>query len=165
MKKLISLLVLIGILSALFISSGQTYEQQSLIPTLEKLLPSKPAERTLSKLEISYWGKQISVEERGYYYFVEFLLRKGAHFFSFGLLAATIFFVLPNHRRRAWTAGFLTLLLAVGDEYHQSLTGGRTPALQDVLLDMAGAITALVIVSTWIGLKKMMKRKRKKTRR
>ncbi|AMQ07898.1 VanZ family protein [Sporosarcina psychrophila] len=143
MKKIIVVIIL---LSTLVISSGQTYEQQSLIPTLERLLPGKPLESTLSKLHVPYWGKTISLEERGYYHFIEFLLRKSAHFIIFGFLAVAIYLILPKHKFRMLTATFLTLLLAIGDEYHQSLTGGRTPTAQDVILDMAGAVTFLILL-------------------
>lgn len=145
MKKLIYLLVLICILVGLYSSSGMTYEQQSLVPQLQEKLSGKPLEQTLSKLKIPYWGITVSVEERGYYYFVEFLLRKGAHFFIFGLLASMIYLVLPKFTFRWITAAGLTLFVAIVDEYHQSLTGGRTATLQDVALDMAGALTFLII--------------------
>lgn len=162
MKRLIILLIL---LTLLFISSGQTYEQQSLIPMLQKWLPNKPFEDALSFLKIPYWGIIVSVEERGYYYFVEFLLRKSAHFFTFALIALFIYSILPKKSSRFTIAALLTLLIALGDEYRQSLTGGRTPAMQDVLLDMAGAITALLLVlisSKITRRKRNMRRKRKK---
>lgn len=159
MKRIISLLIL---LILLFISSGQTYEQQSLIPMLQKWLPSKPFENVLSLLKIPYWGIIVSVEERGYYYFVEFLLRKGAHFFVFALIALLIYRILPKKSSRFTIAALLTLLVAMGDEFRQALTGGRTPALQDVMLDMAGALTALTMI--WIR-EKMKFRKRRKRRR
>ncbi|WP_342514978.1 VanZ family protein [Sporosarcina sp. FSL K6-1522] len=143
MKKIILLLILLAVL---FVSSGQTYEQQSIVPDLEHWLPGKPLESVLSKLEIPYWGITVSVEERGYYYFVEFLLRKSAHFFMFGLIALAVYFVLPKHGFRTWTAAIITFLIAMADEYHQSLTGGRTPSFQDVMLDTAGAITALIVL-------------------
>ena len=143
MRKLPILLILLFVL---FVSSGQSYEQQSIIPHLEKWLPDKPLEALLSKLEIPYWGIIVSVEERGYYYFVEFLIRKSAHFFIFGFIATAIYAVLPKFKMRLWIAAFVTLLIALGDEYHQSLTGGRTPSLQDVTLDMAGAVTALIFI-------------------
>jgi len=158
MKKLI---VLIIVLSILFISSGQTYEQQSLIPTLEKWLPSEPFESSLSKLHVPYWGKTISVEERGYYHFVEFLLRKSAHFFIFGVLAVAIYLILPKHTFRLLTATWITVLLAIADEYHQSLTGGRTPALRDVILDAAGAVTFLLVLRLIILVKPKKSKKRK----
>lgn len=143
MRKLIVLLIL---LTVLFISSGQTYEQQSIIPTLQEWLPNKPLESLLMKLEFPYWGIKVSIEERGYYYFIEFLIRKSAHFFIFAFIAAAVYAVLPKLRFRLQIAAVITLMLAFLDEFHQYLTGGRTPSLQDVLLDMLGALTALVVI-------------------
>ncbi|MHA6259813.1 VanZ family protein [Sporosarcina sp. CAU 1771] len=143
MKKII---VLLALLFILFISSGQTYEQQSIIPTLEKWLPGKPFESILSKLAIPYWGIEVSIDERGYYYFIEFIIRKSAHFIIFGLVALSVYFVLPKYNYRTLLALLLTIGLACLDEFHQSLTGGRTPSMQDVLLDTAGAVTALFLV-------------------
>ncbi|WP_153730541.1 VanZ family protein [Sporosarcina obsidiansis] len=147
MKKLIIILLLIVLLTSLSISSSQTYEQQSLVSTLEQLLPGEPGKDQLSKLEFFYWNRSISVEERGYYYFVEFLIRKAAHFLTFGLLAVVIYWLLPKRPGRWLGAALLTLILACVDEVRQSFTGGRTATLQDVYLDMAGAITFLCIVS------------------
>lgn len=161
MRKIFFLLLL---LAALFISSGQTYEQQSIIPILQKWLPDKPFEGILSLLSIPYWGINVSVEERGYYYFVEFLLRKSAHFLIFALIAAFIYSVLPKKSSRFMIAALITLLIAIGDEYHQSLTGGRTPSFQDILLDMSGAITALILIRI-LSLFKNKKRRRKKRRK
>lgn len=161
MRKTFILLVL---LAALFVSSSQTYDQQSIIPMLQKWLPNKPLEGTLSMLNIPYWGINVSVEERGYYYFVEFLLRKSAHFFIFALIAAFIYGILPKKSSRFMIAALVTLLVAIGDEYHQSLTGGRTPSMQDILLDMSGAITALLLIQI-LSLFKNKKRRRKKRRR
>ena len=144
MRKIIALLFLLGIL---FVSSGQTYEQQSIVPVLEKWLPSMPLESLLSKLQVPYWGITVSIEERGYYYFIEFLIRKSAHFFIFAFVALAIHAVLPKIKYRILIAAFGTLIVATLDEYHQFLTGGRTPSSQDVVLDMMGAVTALVILN------------------
>lgn len=160
MKKL---LILLLILLALFMSSGQTYEQQSIVPLLQKWFPNKPFEELLMIFQIPYWGITVSVEERGYYYFVEFLIRKGAHFFSFGLIAAFIYSLLPKKASRFTIAALLTLLFAIGDEYRQSLTGGRTPAIKDVMLDMAGAFTALSIIWIFLNIKNRKKRKKRTT--
>lgn len=143
MRKIVVLLI---ILTMLFMSSGQTYEQQSLVPELEKWLPGKPLESLLATLEIPYWGIKVSIAERGYYEFVEFLIRKGTHFFTFGLIAIVIYAVLPKWNFRKVIAAFLTLLVAIIDEVHQSLTSGRTASSQDVMLDMAGAVTALILL-------------------
>ena len=143
MRKTIFLLI---VLTMLFMSSGQTYEQQSLVPELEKWLPGKPLESLLATLKIPYWGIQVSIAERGYYEFVEFLIRKSAHFFTFGLIAIVIYAVLPKLRFRKVIAAFLTLIVAITDEVHQSLTAGRTASLQDVMLDLTGAITVLILL-------------------
>ena len=158
------ILLLLFILFVLFISSGQSYEQQSLIPTLQNWLPGKPFEFLLSKLQIPYWGITVSVEERGYYYFIEFLLRKAAHIFIFGFLALAIYAVLPKRFPQFRIAAFLTFLLAIADEYHQSLTGGRTPSIQDVFLDTAGAISALLFLQVFLFLRNKRHKKLKKTR-
>ncbi|SES30411.1 VanZ family protein [Psychrobacillus sp. OK032] len=143
MKKIIPLLFL---LIVVFISSGQTAEQQSLVPVLEKWLPNKPLESLLSYLQIPYWGILVSIEERGYYPFVEFLIRKGTHFFYFGIIALAIYAALPKFNYRKLTAISLTMFFAVADELHQSFTSGRTASAQDVMLDTAGAITALLLL-------------------
>ena len=154
-------LFLLAIIAVLFVSSSQTYEQQSIVPTLQNLLPDKPLETQLAKLHIPYWGHTISVEERGYYYFVEFLLRKSAHFFIFGLLALAVYYVLPRFRFKTIVAFVITVGFAIADEYHQSLTGGRTPSAQDVLLDAAGAFTFLLIFRVLHTLFRSRRRKRK----
>lgn len=40
----------------------------------------------------------------------------------------------------------VTTGLAAFDEFHQGLTGGRTPLVDDVILDSAGALTGIIIL-------------------
>lgn len=160
MKKLVAFLIIIGVL---FVSSGQTYEQQSLIPSLKKWLPNQPMYSLLDKLQIPYWGRIISIEERGYYHFVEFLLRKSAHFLIFGCLAVVIYWMLSKKATgvlRFFLSLLFTAILACIDEYHQSLTGGRTPTMQDVFLDVSGAFTFLLVVQIFILIKSKWKKHR-----
>jgi len=107
-----------------------------------KWLPGEPFKGFLSMFQIPYWGTTVSVEERGYHAFIEFLLRKGAHVVTFGALAIAAYIMV----RRIGIAFILTVILAIADEYHQSLTGGRTPTVHDVMLDSFGAAMALIIV-------------------
>ncbi|PIC56143.1 VanZ family protein [Sporosarcina sp. P12(2017)] len=157
MRKALAFIIVLCIIGSLFVSSSQTYEQQSLIPTLENLLTNKPFETTLSALSIPYWNTTISVEERGYYHFVEFLLRKSAHFVLFGLLAAGIFLSLPSRFPRFLIASIITLLLACIDETHQYFTDGRTATIRDVILDMSGALTFLIILQIVAWLRSIKK--------
>lgn len=147
MKKYIPFLL---ILLTLFYSSEQTYKEQSVVPDLERWLPNEPFKDNLSQLQVPYWGNTISIEERGYHEFIEFLLRKGAHIVTFGALALAAYIMVRN----LGLAFFITIIVAIADEYHQSLTGGRTPTIQDVYLDTFGAFLALLFI---FGYKKIRK--------
>lgn len=144
MKKLIPLLLLLVVV---FLASGQTAEQQSMQDILKAWLPNKPLESFLSLFQIPYWGILVSVEERGYYAFVEFLIRKGTHLIYFGIIALAIYIALPRFKYRKVTTIVITMLLAIADEFRQSFTSGRTTSLQDVMLDTSGAIAALVLLT------------------
>lgn len=144
MKKIIPLLLLLVVV---FLASGQTAEQQSMQDILKAWLPNKPLDSFLSLFQVPYWGILVSVEERGYYAFVEFLIRKGTHFIYFGIIALAIYIALPRFKYRKVTAVMITMLLAIADEFRQSLTSGRTASFQDVLLDTSGAIAALLFIS------------------
>lgn len=139
-------LVLVVFLLVLIISSSMTYEQQSILPELEDILANKPFERQLSLLQIPYWDTVVSVEERGYFKFVEFLIRKLTHFVGFGCIALGIYFVWGKRRFPASVAIVGTAIIAMLDEFRQSFTPGRMMSGQDVLVDTAGAIVFVGIV-------------------
>ncbi|MGG3449116.1 VanZ family protein [Domibacillus aminovorans] len=148
MKRIVRVGILLLIGAVIFHFSSQTYDQQSLVPLLRRVLPGEPFAGVLSHVQVSYWDSIISVETKGYYYFVEFLIRKFAHLFLFGCLAMALFSVMMLARpRHIWPVVLFSLMgtgiYAVLDEYHQMLTGGRTPLLKDVVLDMMGATAAL----------------------
>ena len=72
----------------------------------------------------------------------DLLVKKGAHFGAYGLLALL-----------AWWAGFrplnalvLVVAYAIGDELHQIQIAGRNGQPLDVLIDGAGAVTALILL-------------------
>ncbi|NRG22266.1 VanZ family protein, partial [Klebsiella michiganensis] len=94
-------------------------------------------------------GSEISIAEKGYFSFVEFFIRKGAHFFTYFVLGGSLFLTLVFRKQPYWLAAFFAWLAATGyagiDEYHQMLTGGRTPLFQDVMLDSAGPLTAVLL--------------------
>lgn len=150
-------LVLITFLVILAISSSMTYEQQSILPELEDALANKPFEKQLSVLKIPYWDTVVSVEERGYFKFVEFLIRKLTHFVGFGCIALGIYFAWGKRRFAAGIAIAGTALIAILDEFRQSFTPGRMMSGQDVILDTAGAIVFVGIVAL---VKKIFKRQR-----
>ena len=149
-KNIIKILILLMIAGLIFVFSSQTYEQQTLVPIMRRIIPGEPFSELLSQIQLKYWGMTISVETRGYYYFLEFLIRKFAHLLLFGCLAVALFSVIMLTKpKKVWPVILISFigtgLFAMFDEFHQLQTGGRTPLFADVLLDMVGAAVALVI--------------------
>lgn len=85
--------------------------------------------------------------------------RKLAHFSEYallGILAARAFRGSPRAwLRERWFLVSLTLIVvyALLDEYHQTFVPSRTGTIYDSLIDMAGGLTALLIVRRrdWFG--------------
>jgi VanZ family protein len=82
--------------------------------------------------------------------FLHLLLRKGAHFTAYFILALLVLRtredLTPNLRQKAL---LICALYAVTDEFHQTFIPGRAGQLTDVLLDTSGA--ALGILLQWGG--------------
>ena len=112
---------------------------QSLVPLLERLLPNEIGVSLVRWMRIPYWDTVVSVEERGFYPFVEFLIRKGTHITTFGLLALAARYAT---RHTGWALA-LTIGAACIDEWHQSFVPGRTGSLEDVAIDTFGAFLAI----------------------
>ncbi|KGR79617.1 VanZ family protein [Ureibacillus manganicus] len=163
MKKYILLLV-IGLIT-LVTFSNTTYEQQTLIPSFKTILADQPFYNFLSGIELNYWGNTISIETRGYYHFVEFLIRKGFHFVGYGLLASIFYLVYRKFKLKFAViyAIVTTFILACLDEYHQTFLSGRTGVFQDVIIDTAGAITFVVICKFLIFIRYLLKDRKTKT--
>lgn len=151
------------VMAILFYSSSQTYEQQSQVSFLAKWLKNEPFKTQLSKISFLYAGNEISIQAKGYIKFVEFLIRKGAHFGTYFLLGGSWFLGLQPRIKSVFLTGIISWLAATGyaglDECHQMITGGRTPLFQDVMLDSIGALTAIGICLLVIGFKRLRKNK------
>ena len=77
---------------------------------------------------------------------IHFITRKIAHFTEYailGFLAARAFRPWP---RWFLISALLVVVYALIDEYHQSFVPSRTASIFDSLIDMAGGITALILV-------------------
>lgn len=143
------LAVALLIMLILFISSSQTYEEQSQVGLLQQLLQNEPFRGQLEGISFVYGGSEVSIAASGYFKFVEFFIRKGAHFVTYFILGWGLFMGTKQKTKLVILPMFLAWLSATGyaamDEFHQMLTGGRTPLFQDVMLDSAGAATAILI--------------------
>ena len=80
----------------------------------------------------------------------DLLVKKGGHMFGYALLAAAYFHALDNGKRKPRILFLLTVLLAViyaaSDEFHQSFTPGRSPAVMDVCIDAIGSIIGMAVL-------------------
>ncbi|WP_407857192.1 VanZ family protein [Enterococcus hailinensis] len=136
----------------LFISSSMTYQQQSQVSTIQKYLSEEPFKATLSRISFDYAGTEISIKAAGYVKFIEFFIRKAAHFITYFIMGGSLFLgLLPKLKQSSLLLTlFFAWLAATGyaatDEFHQMLTGGRSPLFQDVMLDSCGALTACLLI-------------------
>ena len=157
MKKNIFLIVITLIIIS-FVST-MSYEQQTIVPQLKMLLKDEPFKEQLSKIEVVYWGNLISVETRGYVYFIEFMIRKASHFIGYGIVSLIFYaFYRKLHLRLAPILAIATVfIIGCIDEFYQHYAPGRTGIFDDVLLDTSGAIffiSIVVIIQAFISKRK-----------
>jgi VanZ family protein len=152
-------------MAVIFYFSSQPYQKQDLRPHLHDLLPEQQISQYLSGVEFQYAKERVSIAHLGVPGFVEFFIRKGAHVSIYLLLGLAFFFALRRMgRRRAFLFSvLLCFAYACSDEFHQSLTGDRTPLFTDVLLDTAGAAVGLILFSIGSGLLNAAKRNTSRT--
>lgn len=159
MKKYL-FFVLLAIVAVL-IASKMSYEQQTIVPQLRTILHNEPFKEQLSHIEIEYWHETISVETRGYFYFVEFLIRKATHFSGYGIVG--LIFLFFYHKIRLRYAPIFAVasvfLLGCVDEYRQAHIPGRTGLFKDVLIDTSGAILFVGIAMIITAIVHRLKRK------
>lgn len=84
---------------------------------------------------------------------IEFPVRKAAHMTEYAILGCLFLgsFIAWNTcwKRKVVLAQLATLCYAASDEFHQTFVAGRDGSLRDVLIDGAGCLIALFVLS-WI---------------
>jgi VanZ family protein len=81
---------------------------------------------------------------------VDFVTRKTAHMFVFGVLAILLWRALVavrGARVAAVWAWLLAVAYAASDEFHQSFISGRSALATDVVFDAVGALVALFLLA------------------
>lgn len=82
-----------------------------------------------------------------------FLIRKAGHFTVYFILGLLLFFSLKKWVRSPYPwALLLGLLFALFDELNQFYAKGRTSMIQDVLVDFAGVVSALLCIAVCTGI-------------
>ncbi len=145
----VALLGVLLILGVLFISSSMTYHEQELHPAfIQHYLGF--LERSIGHWQFYYAGHwQSSASDGGTAGMTEFVLRKFAHFSTYFALGVCAFLGFKRLSRISWLAPamiwFFCIAMAAFDEYHQFLTGDRTPSVHDVMLDSVGALCGIAL--------------------
>ncbi|MFC5703838.1 VanZ family protein [Cohnella faecalis] len=143
-----ALLLLFCVIAAIFALSSQSYNTQTIQPLLHRTLSVDKAERIVPNLDIRYDGKEYRRDVNPFG-LIEFLLRKGAHLFVYGVLAGAAALVLRMFRLRTSVVVGLSLLtvllVAILDEWNQRYSTARTPTYQDVLVDLTGGMLSLAV--------------------
>ena len=81
---------------------------------------------------------------------IHFYVRKAGHITEYFILAITItlpFYVVFGLRHAILfiVSGIICVLLACGDEYHQTFISGRTGTPKDVLIDSIGIFSGILV--------------------
>jgi VanZ family protein len=84
----------------------------------------------------------------------DFILRKGAHIFEFGILFFLLLRVFDSQnfspKKALLWAFVLAILYAMSDEFHQLFVSGRVGALSDVVIDFLG-----IFLLTWWRIRRL----------
>ncbi|WP_047150853.1 VanZ family protein [Aneurinibacillus tyrosinisolvens] len=135
----IPLLLLIG---GIFFSSSQPYQKQDIRPEIRKYINEKEIAQRFAEVKFTYVHGEVSVNQLGAAGFIEFFIRKGAHFTLYFLLGFLMYGALRGSgvgRGKRLVGSLLFMVLyAASDEIHQMYTANRTPLAADVLLDSVG---------------------------
>ncbi|RSK28712.1 VanZ family protein [Bacillus sp. HMF5848] len=89
--------------------------------------------------------------------FINFVIRKLAHFTVFGVLAVLVWKTVEGWRYSYLIAWVTATLYGAFDEYHQSLVPNRTPSFKDVMIDSFGAFVFLGCLFLYVIYKKRKK--------
>ena len=84
----------------------------------------------------------------------DWIVKKGGHALGYGLLAFAYLCGLKGESsrvslRQLLGAWLMAVLYSATDEFHQSFTPGRHPAVTDVMIDAIGAAVALILAARY----------------
>jgi len=158
-NKLVYLFPVLLWVGVIFFFSSQTYQQQTIIPELKGSLSEDRLSERLPDLTIRYHDAELNARQNPFH-FVEFLFRKSAHLFVYGILGALLFLGLRSFRLQGWGKAMLVLgggaLVAIIDELNQAQSLTRKGLPQDVLVDVAGVAFGMLFAALLtVALRKM----------
>ena len=151
--------VAVLIMVLIFLSSSQTAEVSS--KTSGGLISS------VLDIVAPEFDEMPEVEREALVQSFQFLVRKSAHFITYFALGIAVFTAVYTYNIKKWLKYFLSLLMcllyAASDEIHQCFIPGRGPQATDVLLDFAGSVTGVLLVTMIVAV--FSKRRNRKMRK
>ncbi len=136
-----------------------------IIETIQETFKKKPASTETNQVVTQKPENQVdevALTKEKFRKDVAYIIRKSAHFFEYGLLAALLaitFYLLKQSKLNLVIYSlFITLLCAVGDEFYQSFIG-RSSNVRDIIIDFSGALVGITCVGVVLGLIKSLKSK------
>ncbi|SFS39029.1 VanZ like family protein [Paenibacillus sp. 453mf] len=146
-KLLLTCIILIWALFILYMST-RSYQQQSIRPILTSISHHLQINVTLPNINIHYANKIYSLQNNPYG-FIEFVFRKCAHVFVYGVLTVLTHLFI----RKVWKDNLISYILPLGliliiaclDETIQRYSENRTSSSYDVVLDFSGGCLALLL--------------------
>jgi VanZ family protein len=121
--------------------SGQPFSKQDLAPVLQRYPRLVQAVTALPEVQFRYAGSVLN-NRRDPVRFLQFILRKAAHLFLYGMYGLSLMRALAGSgligARGFGLAAILVVLVAMLDEHNQARIAGRSGRPEDVALDFAG---------------------------
>ena len=116
-----------------------------IVTTVAKII--KPNYESLADTELDNFLSTIS-----------FFVSKTAHYTEYAILAFFLFYAFAFIKKYGLRYSIIVLiscLYAISDEFHQKFSSGRTPRIQDVMIDTLGAITAVLFIEFILTIHRM----------
>ena len=141
----ISLIIYAAWVILIFGLAFQPFEAQDLRPMMESIISEDELRELLSRMEFPYAGDWLTREP---YIFIQFIIRKAAHLFFYGVLAFLVVYQqLQVHENAVLAFGralIIVVLVGSADEGIQYLHKDRTGMVEDVVLNISGSVFALL---------------------
>ncbi|REE57523.1 VanZ family protein [Paenibacillus taihuensis] len=132
----------------IFHFSSQSFQEQTIQPFLQRHFNENKLREILPDITIHFNHRAISAKLAPFD-FIEFIFRKSAHLFIYGMLALVFYITSKPLRLRmayrvVWALTAVTVVASI-DEWNQLSSFQRTGTPRDVIVDLAGGAICLVI--------------------
>lgn len=91
-------------------------------------------------------------------WYIHLVIRKGAHFSVFAFLGLLLFIAFYTNRKKLFYSSITTMVIGgvygVFDEIHQYFIPGRSCQVRDMMIDASGVLTAVLLCTGYILLKR-----------